>query len=153
MNTTQQTQPLILVVDDEPALLGEVASVLTAAGFTCHCCTTADMAIAKAKTAPHVPELRWSALLGRKVAKTKAGIKKPASKRVVKARVAKAVGTVTKKESKLAEDEEASAAAAEPMGSVAAAVSRDQESSEAQMKESVLPKTATEEEKSKADRH
>jgi glutathione synthase/RimK-type ligase-like ATP-grasp enzyme len=112
----------------------------------------ADMAIAKAKTAPHVPELRWSALLGRKVAKTKAGIKKPASKRVVKARVAKAVGTVTKKESKLAEDEEASAAAAEPMGSVAAAVPRDQGSSAAQVKESVLPKTATEKEKSKATR-
>jgi CheY-like chemotaxis protein len=49
MNSTQQTQPLILVVDDEPAVLGEVASVLTAAGFACHCCTTADMAIAKAR--------------------------------------------------------------------------------------------------------
>jgi CheY-like chemotaxis protein len=50
MNTLQQPQPLILVVDDEPAVLGEVASVLTEAGYACHCCTTADMAIAKAQT-------------------------------------------------------------------------------------------------------
>ena len=107
----------------------------------------ADMAIAKAKTAPHVPELRWAALLGGRATKTKARSKKPASKRVVKA-----VRTVTKKNSKLADDEEASAAAAEPMGSVAAAVSRDQGSSAAQMKESVPPKPAAEEEKSKATR-
>ncbi len=55
MNTMQQPQPLILVVDDEPAVLGEVASVLTAAGFACHCSTTADMAIAKARVS--LPDL------------------------------------------------------------------------------------------------
>jgi hypothetical protein len=84
----------------------------------------ADMAIARAKTGPHVPELRWAAFLGSKTAKAKARSKKPASKRVVKA-----VGTMAKKDSKLVEDEEAIAAEAEPMGSVAAAVARDQGSS------------------------
>jgi CheY-like chemotaxis protein len=52
MSTIQKEQPLILVVDDEPAVLGDVATVLTAAGFACHCCTTADMAIAKARLSP-----------------------------------------------------------------------------------------------------
>jgi hypothetical protein len=84
----------------------------------------ADMAIAKARTAPRVPELRWSALLGAKSSLRKAAKKKPASNQAVKA-----VGSVTKKDSKLVEDEEASAAAVEPMGSVAAAVARDQGSS------------------------
>jgi hypothetical protein len=41
---------------------------------------------------------------------------------------------VTKKDSKLVEDEELTAAAAEPMGSVAAAVARDQGSSADQLK-------------------
>ena len=59
---------------------------------------------------------------------------------------------MAKKNSKLIDDEEALAAEAEPMGSVAAAVPRDQGSSAAQVKESVLPKTATEKEKSKATR-
>ena len=45
----------------------------------------ADMAIAKAKTAPHVPELRWSALLGRKSASRKTAKKKPASNKAAKA--------------------------------------------------------------------
>jgi glutathione synthase/RimK-type ligase-like ATP-grasp enzyme len=45
----------------------------------------ADMTIAKAKTAPHLPELRWSALLGGKVAKTRPASRKTASKRVAKA--------------------------------------------------------------------
>ena len=45
----------------------------------------ADMAIAKAKTAPHVPELRWSALLGGKSALRKALRKKPASNKAAKA--------------------------------------------------------------------
>jgi DNA-binding response OmpR family regulator len=49
MNPTQQAQPLILVVDDEPSVLDEMASVLTAAGFGCHCCTTAETAIAEAR--------------------------------------------------------------------------------------------------------
>jgi hypothetical protein len=40
----------------------------------------ADMAIAKAKTAPHVLDLRWSAFLG---AETKP-VKKAAKKRVAK---------------------------------------------------------------------
>jgi CheY-like chemotaxis protein len=52
MNPTQSSQSSILVVDDEPAVLGEIASVLTAAGFVCNCCTTADMAIARARVAP-----------------------------------------------------------------------------------------------------
>jgi len=90
----------------------------------------ADMAIAKAKTAPHVLELRWSAFLGANEAPRKAARKKPASKRSVNRKVANAEDTMTeKKDSKLVEDEEAMAAADEPMGSVAAAVTRDQGSS------------------------
>ena len=95
----------------------------------------ADMAIAKARIAPHVPELRWSVFLGAKTVPGKAAKKKPASKNA-----AKAVGTVTKKNSKLVEDEEAITAAAEPMGSVAAAVARDEGSSVAQMKKPEPPK-------------
>ncbi len=95
----------------------------------------ADMAIAKARTAPHVPELHWSVFLGAKTVPGKAAKKKPASKKA-----AKAVGTVTKKNSKLVEDEEAITAAAEPMGSVAAAVARDEGSSVAQMKKPEPPK-------------
>jgi hypothetical protein len=94
----------------------------------------ANMAIAKAKTAPHVPELRWSAFLGTNVAKAKAARKKPASKRGVGKRAVKAAGTMAKKNSKLVVDEEAMAADAEPMGSVAGAVARDQGSSAAAMK-------------------
>jgi hypothetical protein len=41
-------------------------------------------------------------------------------------KAAKAVGTMEKKKNKLVEDEEEMTAADEPMGSVAAAVSRDQ---------------------------
>ncbi len=96
----------------------------------------ADMAIAKAKSAPHVPEFRWSAFLGANAAKTKARRKKPASKRLVKAE-----GSMNKKNSKLAEDEEAVTSKDEPMGSVAAAVPRDQGSSPAAMK-SEAPKPA-----------
>jgi hypothetical protein len=40
----------------------------------------ADMAISKAKKAPHIPELRWSAFLGGNATKAKAARKKPASK-------------------------------------------------------------------------
>jgi glutathione synthase/RimK-type ligase-like ATP-grasp enzyme len=112
----------------------------------------ADIAIAKAKTAPHVPELRWSAFLGGNVAKAKAARKKRASKRAVSGKAARAVGTVTKKNSKLAEDEEAMAAAAEPMGSVAAAVPRDQGSSAAQMKKPKPPKPAVEDAEAKPTR-
>jgi hypothetical protein len=95
----------------------------------------ADMAIAKAKTAPHLPELRWSAFLGANAAKGKAARKKPASKRVVKA-----VSALAKKNGKLEADEEAITAAAEPMGSVAAAVSRDRGSSDALAKKAGPPK-------------
>ena len=46
MNTLQQ--PTILVVDDEREVLDEVAAVLTGAGFTCRCCTTAEAALEEA---------------------------------------------------------------------------------------------------------
>jgi hypothetical protein len=73
--------------------------------------------------------------LGAKTVPRKAAKKKPASKKA-----AKAVGTVTKKNSKLVEDEEAITAAAEPMGSVAAAVARDEGFSVAQIKKPEPPK-------------
>ena len=47
---------------------------------------------------------------------------------------------MTKKESRLVEDEEAATAADEPMGSVAAAVARDQGSSADKMKKPEPPK-------------
>jgi len=84
----------------------------------------ADLAIARAKAAPRLPELRYSALLGANVAKVKTARKKPASKRVEKA-----VRKMAEKNSKLIKDEEEITAEAEPMGSVAAAVARDQGSS------------------------
>ena len=89
----------------------------------------ADLAIARAKAAPRVPELRSSALLGANVPTAKAARKKTASNRAVKA-----VRKVAEKNSKLIEEEEEIAAEAEPMGSVAAAVARDQGSSAAAMK-------------------
>jgi CheY-like chemotaxis protein len=49
MNHFQHEQPLVLVVDDEPAVLGEVSSALTEAGLSCHCCTSAEAALAKAR--------------------------------------------------------------------------------------------------------
>jgi CheY-like chemotaxis protein len=55
MSTLNQPQPLILVVDDEPEILGQVATVLTAAGFACHCCTTFEVALDKAAVA--LPDL------------------------------------------------------------------------------------------------
>ena len=55
MNHPQNDQPLILVVDDEPEVLGEVAAVLTAAGLACHCCTTTETALAKARVS--LPDL------------------------------------------------------------------------------------------------
>ncbi|MFC1597269.1 response regulator [Planctomycetota bacterium] len=46
-------QPLILVIDDEPDVLGEVAAVLTGAGYACHCCGTPEAALQAARsTAP-----------------------------------------------------------------------------------------------------
>ena len=52
----------------------------------------ADLAIAKAKIAPHVPELRWSAFLGAEAApaKTKKPAKKAAAKKEVKTPAVKA---------------------------------------------------------------
>jgi len=50
MKTLQQ-QPLILVVDDEPKVLDEVAAILADAGFACRCCTTAEAALEEAKAA------------------------------------------------------------------------------------------------------
>lgn len=44
-------QPLILVIDDEPEVLGEVAAVLTGAGLSCHCCSTPDSAREFVRTA------------------------------------------------------------------------------------------------------
>jgi len=49
MNDYQQ-QPLILVIDDEPEVLGEVAAVMNGAGYACHCCGTAEAAIQSARS-------------------------------------------------------------------------------------------------------
>ncbi len=38
-------QPLVLVVDDETEVLGEVASVLVKSGYRCHCCGNSAAAI------------------------------------------------------------------------------------------------------------
>jgi glutathione synthase/RimK-type ligase-like ATP-grasp enzyme len=100
----------------------------------------ADMVIAKAKTAPHIPELRWSVFLDGNVTKTKSARKKTASKKAVSGKAVKSVATATKKNSKIVEDEEAITAAAEPMGSVAAAVARDEGSSAAKLKKPEPPK-------------
>jgi hypothetical protein len=45
----------------------------------------ADLAIAKAKLAPRVPELRWAAFLGAETAVARKPVKKAAKKKVVKA--------------------------------------------------------------------
>lgn len=52
MKPLDPKQPLILVVDDEPEVLEEVATVLTAARFACRCCTTAEDAMAAAEASP-----------------------------------------------------------------------------------------------------
>jgi CheY-like chemotaxis protein len=44
MNRYQQ-QPLVLVIDDEPEVLGEVATVLSGAGLTCQCCGSPESAL------------------------------------------------------------------------------------------------------------
>lgn len=43
--TNTNKQPLVLVVDDEAEVLGEVATVLAGAGYVCQCCNNADDAI------------------------------------------------------------------------------------------------------------
>ena len=45
----QHRQPMILVIDDEPEVLGEVAAVLSGAGYACHCSSSADAALRFAK--------------------------------------------------------------------------------------------------------
>ncbi len=45
-------QPLVLVIDDEPEVLGEVAAVLARAQYDCHCCSTAESAVEFARTTP-----------------------------------------------------------------------------------------------------
>ncbi len=52
MNPLQQQRPMVLVVDDEPEVLEEVATVLKRANFDCECCTTAEAAIALAESSP-----------------------------------------------------------------------------------------------------
>ena len=52
IHTHQTVQTQILLVDDEPEELGQVSAVLTAAGFTCHCCTSASDALAAARQNP-----------------------------------------------------------------------------------------------------
>ena len=45
-------QPLVLVVDDERAVLDEVAAVLSRAKLACRCCTTSDEAMAAVAATP-----------------------------------------------------------------------------------------------------
>ncbi|HUT14350.1 MAG TPA: response regulator [Thermoguttaceae bacterium] len=52
MKSFEKQKPLILVVDDETEVLEEVAAVLTAANYSCRCCTTAEGAIAASEAAP-----------------------------------------------------------------------------------------------------
>ena len=45
-------RPLVLVADDERAVLEEVTAVLSRASLACRCCTTAEEAIAAAQAIP-----------------------------------------------------------------------------------------------------
>jgi CheY-like chemotaxis protein len=45
MNPFHQQQPLILVIDDEPTVLGEVAATLSGAGYACHCSSSGPAAL------------------------------------------------------------------------------------------------------------
>lgn len=45
-------RPLILVIDDEPEVLGDVASLLTGAGYECHCCGSTETALQSARSTP-----------------------------------------------------------------------------------------------------
>jgi CheY-like chemotaxis protein len=60
MNHLERKLPLILVVDDQPQVLDEVAGVLAAAGWASQCCTTAEAAITMARLNP--PDLIISAI-------------------------------------------------------------------------------------------
>jgi len=55
MSAISQQQALILVIDDEPTVLGEVAATLFGAGYACHCSSTAEAAVAFVKG--HEPDL------------------------------------------------------------------------------------------------
>jgi CheY-like chemotaxis protein len=55
MNSSPRPQPLVLVVDQEQELLDEVTALLTASGYACQCCTTAESAIVSAETS--LPDL------------------------------------------------------------------------------------------------
>ena len=55
MNSSERPQPLVLVVEQEQELLDEVTALLTASGYACRCCVTAESAIASAETS--VPDL------------------------------------------------------------------------------------------------
>ena len=48
MTSSPRVQPLILVADHEQTLLEEVMAALTASGFACRCCTTAEQALTEA---------------------------------------------------------------------------------------------------------
>ena len=51
----KQQQPLILVVDDEADVLGEVASILGSADYDCHCCNKTEDALRFTET--NTPDL------------------------------------------------------------------------------------------------
>jgi len=46
---TSHKKAMVLVIDDEPEVLGNVATVLSGAGYGCHCCSTAQSAIESAR--------------------------------------------------------------------------------------------------------
>lgn len=45
MNPIHQQKPLVLVIDDEPTVLGEVAATLSGAGYACHCSSSGEAAL------------------------------------------------------------------------------------------------------------
>ena len=51
-NDFGQERPLVLVIDGEPHLLETIRGVLTEAELRCHCCATADEALAAALASP-----------------------------------------------------------------------------------------------------
>ena len=52
MKSLDQHRPLVLLVDDEPEVLEEVAEVLMRANFSCRCCTDVDAGVAAAEADP-----------------------------------------------------------------------------------------------------
>ena len=49
---TNRKKAMVLVIDDEPEVLGNVATVLNGAGYGCHCCSSAESAIDSARRSP-----------------------------------------------------------------------------------------------------